>query len=272
MIDPSDFLTIDNIEENIVNIPLEDECKEFIVFNKEYIYQYKNLFDNIIKLIYKLDENTKHKIHKFFTNNISKLHLFKSKTLLPCYVAMYYLYEQKIILNAAMCKYKFILEIKQKKINENINIISEILKKKINYPKYDISYIIRGWVYTIDNNICKNLLKYFEIIPRIIIINLRLSINNKDKLSTIPTHFDIYKKIDNYVFILLYYISNYKIFTCHLDKIESINKVIYNNVINKSHYKIIYTKYIIDNYIHPITQKNINNIDYYNCCNCNTNK
>ncbi|CCU55737.1 unknown similar to AMEV121 [Choristoneura biennis entomopoxvirus] len=266
MFNPSDFITIDTIEENINKISLEDECQDFIVFNKEYIYQYKNLFDNIIKLIYKLDEHTKHKIHKFFTNNISKLHLFKSKTLLPCYVAIYYLYQDKIILNATMCKYLFTLEIKQKKIYEHIGIISNITNHKIDYPLYDISYIIKGWVYTIDNNICKNLLKYFEIIPRLIIINLRLSVDNKDKLSTIPTHFDIYKKIDNYVFILLYYIYNYKIFTPHLQKIESINKIIYNNVINKSHYKIIYTKYIIEKYIHPFTQKNIDKIEYYNCC------
>ncbi|CCU56333.1 unknown similar to AMEV121 [Mythimna separata entomopoxvirus 'L'] len=267
MINPFDFDLVEDIEENIKEVVLEDDCKEFITFNKEFINQYKSLFDNIGKLIYKLDEKTKYKIHKFFTNNLSKLHLFKSKTLLPCYVAMYYHYIDNILLNATMCKYLFTLEIKQKKIEENIKLISDITNNKIEYPLYDVSYLIKGWVYTIDNKICENLLDYFQIINRLIIINLKMSIDKNKKISTIPTHFDIYKKIDNYVFILLYYIVNHtNMFKSHKEKIEIIFKLIRDSSINKSHYKITYAKQLIDMYINPLTKQKYNESKYINCC------
>ncbi|CCU55432.1 unknown similar to AMEV121 [Adoxophyes honmai entomopoxvirus 'L'] len=277
MINPSEFITINDIEENINKTALEEECNEFISFNKECIYQYNNLFKNIIKLIHKLDDKSKYNIHKFITNNISKLYLFKSKTLLPCYISIYYLCNDNIILNSTMCKFLFTLEVKQNKIRENINIISNIdLNNTLNYPINNISSIIRGWVYTIDCNLCKNLLKYFEIIPRLILFNLKLS-NRDIKISTIPTHFDIHKTIDNYVFILLHYIYNNKLFNPHFKKIELIYDLIYKNIINKtnnnkktkinnSHYKIIYCNYIIDVYIRKYVERNVDNIIFDNCC------
>jgi hypothetical protein len=254
MLNPNIFISAEILSENIINeIVMEEDCNDFISFNKDYPHYFKNIFENINKLIFNLDDKLKYKIHKFFTKYINKIHIFKSKTLLPCYVALYYLYnEKKIILNVNMSRYLFKIDIKQNKIDVNFDNINKVLNTNIKYNKFNVEYLIKGWVYIIDNNINLKLLNFIEdIVFRLILLNLKINEYNKE-LMPIPCHFELYKKIDNYIFIILYYILNYDVnfLNEYKSNINLIYKFLIQNSINKSHYKITYTKYIINTYLH----------------------
>lgn len=251
MLDPELFEYVQDLEENINEIVLEEECKEFISFNKNYMYQFKNLFDNIGKLIFKLDDDIKYNIHKFLTNNINNLHVFKTKTLLPCYLAIFYLYKKKIILNVNASKYLFNIDIKQNKILTMFENINKISKTNITFNKNNLPFLIKGWSYLITQNLDDDILFNFlnDLTYRLILLNLK---NKKDKrIIPIPCHFEIYKQIDIYIFIILYFINHYRsdLFSQYKENIRIIYDYILDNNINKSHYKITYTKYVIDNYI-----------------------
>ncbi|BAO49551.1 hypothetical protein [Alphaentomopoxvirus acuprea] len=256
MLNINNFSKVEIIDENVDNNTiLEEECNEFIMFNKELSLQYKNVTANLEKLILKLDKNTKFKVYKFITKYKHKLYMFKCKTLLPCYISLYFLFEKNIILSVTACKYLFNINIKNNKINEIFSIINELLNTSYNFDenKYNIYFLINGWIYLINYNMNQKFTELCnDIITRIYLFNIKFSCC--DNLIPIPNHFNTYKQIDNFMFIFLDLIillheNKYNIGIPYETKITEVHKFLLNNCINKSYYKITYTKYVITNHL-----------------------
>ncbi|AAC97816.1 hypothetical protein MseVgp064 [Melanoplus sanguinipes entomopoxvirus] len=243
----------------------EEDCKDYIAYT-DYPLEYKNIFSNITKLLSLIDNKTKFKVHRFLTVNLNKLSQFKIKTLLPCYISLYYLSLDNIILSNFGCKYIFKIDIKYKKISSIVNLASQIENNNIDYDnmRNNISYLIKGWCYILTLHNQQNFFKFYDvlydIIGRIFIFNLQQNINLKIK--NIPTHFKIYKKIENYIYIALQLLS-YKMHFLIDENIKEMINYLSKMCIKKSHNKISYINYTLEifknEYKFPVISNDNNN-------------